>query len=335
MDILIIRFSSLGDVVITSAAVEALKRNFPESHLYYLTKQPYSQIFENDERIFKVIGITGNESPFEIVKLLGRKEFDAIVDLHGSIRSILVASALKSPKKYRIRKQSLARRLMILSRNRYRRLFDVLGNIMDTLKPLGVLWREMPKIFTDEKNAGIARSALNIENDERDHRIIGIAPGSRHSTKMWNEHSFAGLADAITANGDVPVFLGDKNDIPVIGRIGEMMGTEPVSLAGKIDIAATVGVISQLDSLVTNDSGPMHIAGALGVPCAAVFGPTHPVLGFCPGYPSVSIFHSGVECSPCSIHGSSPCRMPSRFCMDDITVETIIGSLYGSKKRFD
>ncbi|MFC1551407.1 glycosyltransferase family 9 protein [Candidatus Latescibacterota bacterium] len=335
MDILIIRFSSLGDVVMTSAAVEALKRNFPESHIYYLTKKQYSQIFESDERIYKVIGITGNESPFEIAKSLGRKDFDAVIDLHGSIRSILVSSALRSPKKLRIVKHSLARRLMILSRNRYRRTFDFLGSIMDTLKPLDISWREMPKIVPDESVADIARSVLNIENGGRDHKIIGIAPGSRHVTKRWNEHSFAGLADAISANGDVPVFLGDKSDTPVIDRIGAMIGSEPFSLAGKIDITTTVSVISHLDSLVTNDSGPMHIAGALGVPCAAVFGPTHPVLGFCPGYPAVSIFHSGAVCSPCSIHGATPCRMPRRFCMDDITDEAIFDSLYGSKKMFD
>ncbi|MFC1490597.1 glycosyltransferase family 9 protein [Candidatus Latescibacterota bacterium] len=333
MDILIIRFSSLGDVVMTSAAVEALNRNFPESHIYFLTKLNYSQIFESDKRVFKVIGITGNENPFEIIKTIGRKKFDAVIDLHSSIRSHIVSAALSSPKKLRIEKHSFARRLMILSRNRYRRKFDVLTNIMDTLKPLEINWRELPKIVVNEKSANIARSLLQIESDERNYKVIGIAPGSRHTTKMWNEHSFARLADEISANGDMPVFIGDSNDSEVIERIGKLMKCKPVSLAGKIDISTTIGLISLLDSLVTNDSGPMHIAGALGVPCAAVFGPTHPILGFCPGYPSVSIIHSGAECSPCSIHGGASCRKKRRFCMDDITWETVFKSLCVSKNN--
>ncbi|MFC1537914.1 glycosyltransferase family 9 protein [Candidatus Latescibacterota bacterium] len=328
MDILIIRFSSLGDIVMTTAAVEALKRKFPESHIYYLTKRDYVQVFDNDERIFKVIGITGNESPFEIIKTIGRNEFDTVIDLHGSIRSIFVSAVLKASKKLRIDKHSFARRLMILSHNMYRRNFDVLGSIMDTLKPLDISGSELPKILPNEKYTDIARSLLSLESGERNNKVVGIAPGARHSTKRWNEHSFARLADEISAKGDLPVFIGDSNDLDVIERIEGIMHSKQFSLAGKIDISTTISVISLLDSLVTNDSGPMHIAGALGVPCVTVFGPTHPMLGFCPGYPSVSIIHSGAECSPCSIHGASQCRMKSRFCMDDITCDTVFELLY-------
>ncbi len=335
MDILIIRFSSLGDVVLTSAAVEALKQHFPESQIHYLTKKSYAQLFENDERIYRTTGIEGGENPFKIAGLLGQKRFDAVVDLHSSIRSRIVTSILDTPQKLCVKKHSAERRLMVLSRNKYRRSFDVLGSIMDTLKPLGISAGEMPKIYADKSSADVARELLNIRHGEREYKIIGIAPGSRHAAKRWNEQSYAGLADAVSSFGDMPVFIGDSADCELIDRIGAMMKTEPFSLAGKIDLKTTAAVILHLDSLATNDSGPMHIAGALGVPCVAVFGPTHPVLGFCPGYPSVSIIHSGAECSPCSVHGQAPCRKPRQFCMDDIAVETVVDSIYGEKKKVD
>ena len=113
----------------------------------------------------------------------------------------------------------------------------------------------------------------------------------------------------------------------VVERIREIMTGKSISLAGKIDLSETIGVISHLNALVANDSGPMHIAGALGIPFVAVFGPTHPDLGFCPRYSSGTIIHSGVECSPCSLHGSSPCRKRHRFCMDEITWERVLEAL--------
>ena len=105
------------------------------------------------------------------------------------------------------------------------------------------------------------------------------------------------------------------------------MSGQSLSLAGEIDIATTIAVISRLDAMVTNDSGPMHIAGALDIPFIAIFGPTHPDLGFCPGYPSGTIIYSGIACSPCSLHGYSHCRMGKRNCMNSIPWERVWESL--------
>ena len=327
MDILVIRFSSLGDVIITTAVIEALRENFSESRIYFLTKGIYSQVFDSDDRIFRVIGIQGNESPFEIRNKIARNKFDIVIDLHSSLRSMVVSAFLKSPLKLRLNKHSLARRFMIWSRNRFRKRFDTLGNYLETLGPLGIHTRVLPKLIPDGKILNAVDIFLDGQNNERGNRIIGIAPGGRHQTKMWNEESFAKLADEIVNLGDVPVFIGDKNDMDVVERIREIMTGKSFSLAGKIDLSETIGVISHLNALVANDSGPMHIAGALGIPFVAVFGPTHPDLGFCPRYSSGTIIHSGVECSPCSLHGSSPCRKRHRFCMDEITWEKIFEAL--------
>jgi len=329
MDILIIRFSSLGDVIMATAVVEALKRNFSESCVYFLTKSDYSQVFESDERIFKVIEIQGYETPFEIIKKSGKKEFDVVIDLHSSTRSIIVSALIRAPQKLRLNKHSLARRFMILSRNRFRRKFDVLGSYLETLKPLGlgIHCKVLPKLVTDGKIPDTVNIFRDRQSIEWENRVIGIAPGGRHKTKMWNEESFAKLADEIVNRGDTAVFIGDKTDMKVVERIREIMTGKSISLAGKIDLSETISVISRLNALVANDSGPMHIAGALDIPFVAVFGPTHPDLGFCPGYSSGTIIHSGAKCSPCSLHGSSPCRKKHRFCMDDITWEKVMDAL--------
>ena len=322
-DVLVIRFSSLGDVVMASAVFEALHKYFPGIRIHFLTKSVYVPLFESDDRITKVVGINGRESPFQIASMIGRRTFDAVLDLHGSLRSTSVVSLLKAPLKSRVNKHVWARRIMVWSRNRFRRTFDVLGNYLDTLAPLGITGRFFPRLVPSEKNLEAADNLLK----ENAGCIVGFAPGSRHTAKRWNENSFAQLADKFAQRGDMPVFIGDMNDIEVIERIRKSMSSKSLSLAGKTDLAVTAGVISRCKALVTNDSGPMHIAGALSVPFSAIFGPTHPVLGFVPGYPYGIILHSGVHCSPCSIHGEKPCRMGKMVCMDKVTWEMVMAEL--------
>ncbi len=323
MNILLIRFSSLGDVVMATAAVEALHRKFPDACVHFLTKSVYAPLFEGEKHIERVVGIHGSESPFEIVRLLGCKSFDTVIDLHSSVRSRVTAALLRSPLKLRVNKHSFARRLMVWSHNRFRRSFNVLGNYLETLAPLGISGRVLPRLVPGPKAVKTADDILRGLNKN----LIGFVPGARHETKRWNENSYARLADEFARRDYMPVFIGDDNDVGLIERIRTYMEEESVSIAGGSDLSVTVGVVSRLQGIVTNDTGPMHIAGALGVPFVAVFGPTHPDLGFAPGYPSGSLIHSGVPCSPCSVHGENPCRMEKRFCMDDITWEMVMGKM--------
>ena len=327
IDILIIRFSSLGDIVITTAVVEALKKHFPESNIYYLTRSIYSRVYEFDKRIFKVAGILGNETPHGIIKKIGRNNFDVVIDLHGSLRSVLVSAFIKSKHKVRVNKHSLARRIMIWSGKRYRRRFDVLGCYFETLRSLGIQDRVLPKLIPAGKVLDTVKVVLDMQETETGGRLIGIAPGALHKTKRWNEQSYACLADEIAGRGDLPIFIGDKNDVEVVERIRGNMTGRSISLTGEIDLTVTIGLISHLDGIVVNDSGLMHVAGALDVPLVALFGPTHPNLGFWPGYRSGRYIHSGVDCSPCSLHGSTPCKKQNRICMDDIPWEKVLKTL--------
>lgn len=326
-DFLIIRFSSLGDVVMTTSVVEQLSIGLPETAIHFLTMKAYAGVFDNDTRIKKVIAIKGSESPQRIVRMTGGKPFDAVIDLHGSLRSMAVSALIHSPRKVRLNKHPITRRLMVWSKNRFQRNFDVLESYLQTLTPFGLGAFVFPKITPSEKTLHAANALLRAYSPGCETSAVGIAPGAKHPPKRWNEESFARLADLISAQGNLPVFIGDRDDEDVVKNIQGMMSCKSLSLAGKVDLTMTIGVIALLKGLVSNDSGPMHIAGALRAPFVAVFGPTHPNLGFVPGYPSGSILHTGVPCSPCSIHGEKPCWMESRFCMNDITSEMVFEEL--------
>jgi heptosyltransferase II len=330
-NILVIRFSSLGDVVMASAVVEALRRKFPRSHITMLTRAVYAPVFKRDRRIDVLMGIPAGKTPFQITGMLGGK-YSAVVDLHGSLRSRIVASLLKSPLKLTVKKHSLSRRLMILSRNRFRRKFDTLGSYLEILEPLGIITRILPCLKPGEDALEAAGKLLEKIGNSDHGKLIGLAPGSQHRMKRWPEDSWARLADNLQVRGDIPVFIGDNADQGYIDAIRGMMKRDVASLAG-CNLSLTIGIISRLDGLVTNDSGPMHIAGALGIPFAALFGPTHPDLGFVPGYPYGAVLHSGIPCSPCSVHGQTPCRLKKRKCMEAITPESALNDLDGVMKE--
>ncbi|MFA6471742.1 MAG: glycosyltransferase family 9 protein [Candidatus Latescibacterota bacterium] len=323
-NILVIRFSSLGDVVMASAIVEALCIKFPGSSLTVLTKTAYAPVFEGDTRIERVVSVTGGETPFQIVRML-ESHYDAVFDLHGVLRSRIVVGLLKSPLKRMVRKHSLSRRLMVCSRNLYRRKFDALGSYFETLRPLGIDSRILPRLRPNEKAIEAAERLLS-EIGSSQGRMIGLAPGSKHPMKRWPEAYWAILADTLLQRGDTPVFIGDGSDKECIDTIYSKMSGKAPSLVGS-GLALTIGVIGRLDGMVTNDSGPMHIAGALGRPFAAIFGPTHPDLGFVPGYPNGAILHSGLPCSPCSVHGQTPCRMKERKCMEAVSADMVLREL--------
>jgi heptosyltransferase-2 len=105
------------------------------------------------------------------------------------------------------------------------------------------------------------------------------------------------------------------------------MKERPLDLAGELDLAEIVAFVARAAAVVTNDSGPMHIAGALGTPFVALFGPTHPDLGFAPGYPGGTVLHAGLSCSPCSFHGERPCRVSGQRCLTDITPRMVLDAL--------
>ena len=327
-EILIIRFSSLGDVAMTSAVVEALHRKQPGSNLYLLTKDVYAPLFTHDDRLHRVAGITGLESRADNIRAVGRVDFTAVVDLHASLRSRRVASFIRAPLKLKVKKHSLLRRLMVLTGGRYSRSFDVLGSYLDTVAALGVRERIMPRLVVDPD--ADARIAGSLPEDGRP--IVCIAPGARYEAKRWEPAGFARVADQTARHGALPVLIGDDCDRAVADEVSTLMEEHPLVLAGELDLARTVACIARSRVLVTNDSGPMHLAGALGVPFVAVFGPTHPDLGFVPGYPGGVVLHTGEPCSPCSVHGSKPCHESERRCMTAITPERVLEALQVMEK---
>jgi heptosyltransferase-2 len=341
--ILIIRFSSLGDIVLTTPVIKSLKEKFPQSKIFFLTKNQYQDLLKNDPNIFSLIRFDPKEEHkgisgfLKLVKELQVFKFDLVVDLHANLRSFLIRHLLKAELKIKYDKRWLARFLLVHFKFLKVKPIHTVDSYLGALKKIGVnLFEKDPRIFLDEGGEEFLKDFLIEKNIQNDDIVVGIHPGARWESKRWTEEKFAKVCQILNQKPKVKIILfGDQKDQEVICRISRQAKDQKLFKAVNLPLNKFMSLIKRCDCFITNDSGPMHIASALGVPVVMIFGPTHPKLGFAPIGSENIILTADVKCSPCSLHGEKRCHEKSRFCMDLIEPEMVMDAVERLlKKRF-
>jgi heptosyltransferase-2 len=156
-------------------------------------------------------------------------------------------------------------------------------------------------------------------------RLLGLAPGASSATKWWPARHFAQLADHTARTlGTRTLLIGSARDRDAVQAVRSAMTTPALDWTGTIDLSMLPAVIHRCAVLVSNDSGPMHVASAVRTPVIGLFGPTHPRLGFTPLGPQDAALTLDLACSPCSLHGNIPCRIGTHACLDTLPVSRVI-----------
>ena len=336
--ILIIRLSSMGDIILTLPVVEALKKEYPDSEILFLCKKKYRDLLHNNPRINRVIefdserdhkGINGIT---RLIKTLKALQFDLILDLHSNLRSFFIRNLVPAEFKKKYNKRWLARLFMVYFKTFKVKSKHTLDCYMESLQKLGIKSKsKILKFYLSEKDKVWANKFLS-ENDWNQKRILlGMAPGARWNAKKWDKDKFAKVAKILSRKFPLDVILfGDKNDTDTISWIDEELSSK-IELKKNPNIIHAVdlpfnqvaGILQRCDVLVTNDSGLMHLASFLKVPVIAIFGPTHPGLGFSPLGQDSLVIKVNEKCSPCSLHGKRKCYKKERYCMDRISPEQV------------
>jgi heptosyltransferase-2 len=324
---LLIRFSSLGDVVLATAAFGPLRERFPDAEIYLLTKSRYAELFERDPRLSGVLKWESGEPFHKQMGALRRMRFDLCVDLHASLRSRLVGGLL-SARCIRYRKHRLARMAMVhLERLpvRARAVLDLYGS---ALSPLGIeRGTDRPRLFLEDGLIAKVEKELEGWGVRKEDESVGVHPGAKWDAKRWEAKGFAQVCDQILETGRKCLLLGDEEDLPFVQEIVCRMRHVPTLLVGELDLCELAAVIRRCRLLLCNDSGPMHIATAVDTPVVAIFGPTHPRLGFAPMGAHDVVLTANRSCSPCSLHGEKACRFSHRRCMEDISADRVIAEI--------
>ncbi len=311
--ILVCRLSALGDIVLTLPTIRALRGRFPDASLEMISRAPLHRLLERVPELDVRHPWPGKGAPPP--EEIRQGTFDIVVDLSGSGRSRRLLAGVRANRRLRVRKFAV-RRFALVHLRRFG--FDGSGILpavergLETVAPLGVPEVEARPRFPD--------TAADPDGP------VVIAPGAGRETKRWAAERFADVARRMANEGRDVLVIGPPEEAELLRAVANV-GSSRVTAVPCDDPAELPDRVSGGCMALTNDSGLLHVAEACGLPVVALFGPTHPALGFAPRDPRSMLLRTDIDCSPCDLHGPETCPRGHHRCLGDLSVETVLDAV--------
>ncbi|MCX5849110.1 MAG: lipopolysaccharide heptosyltransferase II [Deltaproteobacteria bacterium] len=316
----------IGDAILTLPAVASIRATYPRAHIAVLAKPWVADIYKVFSAVDEIIIYENKfDTPtgvFRLARTLKRREFNAAILLQNAIEAAIIAVAAGIP--LRAGYDSDARGLLLTHRVRRTEEIKKVHQIdyyLEMVKALGCVSVNREMNLETKISLLDAQEVLRKFIPETKKSIIGIAPGATYGpAKRWFSDRFAAVADKLDEKFSTQgILLGGKADGETVQEVQKMARVELINLAGKTTLLEAIYLISQCKLFISNDSGLMHIAGALNIPTVAIFGSTNPVTTSPVGNKSI-IVRKEVSCSPCLKE-----KCPTDFrCMKLISVEDVL-----------
>ena len=322
-NVLVVQTSFLGDTVLTLPLLSEIKARFPASRLTVLCSPLGKELLQDYPGIDEIIvddkkgtdkGLLGL---WRQCRALREKSFTMAVTPHKSLRSALLLYLARIPHRAGFR-QSKGWFLFNLRANRRAERHDVERNL-SVLEAFGIRPDDCQRVLylpvKPNRQEFVDRLLLSLgANLEK--LVLGVNPGSVWPTKRWTAESFAKLIELMKDNYDCEVLLfGGREDAAIVSKIDHLSGRSTINLAGRIELRDLPAALGRCRVIVTNDSGPMHVAIARNVPTVAIFCATTPGLGFYPYSANSIVLEKDLSCRPCASHGGRRCPLGTEDCM--------------------
>ncbi len=319
--ILVVRYSALGDVVLATSLLEPLRARFPAARIEWVTDPLYAPLLEGLPELAAVHRL-GRDGPNGALGLAARLRgrFDVAIDLQNKVRSALVARSA-APLRTAFRRRTAMRAFLSLFgsdpplvRAHQTKLYA------EALAPLGIEAPGPTKVSLSAQARALAADALRgVEAP-----AVAIAPGARWATKRWPAERFAAVADALAADGVKIVLCGGPGDRDAFAAFRAAARARVAADLSFLPLDALAAAIARVQLLVACDSGPVHLATAVGTPALALVGPTsHARWGPPPPGRALSL---RLACAPCSNHGGDYCPEGHHRCLADLAPEAVLAA---------
>jgi len=339
--ILIIRLSSIGDILLAAPLLRVLRARFPFSHIDFLVRKEYAELVRYNKNLNRIVEFdakTGFSGLRKLKKQLRVEHYDLVLDIHNSLRSRYLRMFWGVENIVVVNKRIFARTMLVkFKKNYYQGFVSVTDRYIETLNKFGVRndHAGLELHIPDEIKSRVAKrmTALGID---RNKKIVGFCPSAKHATKCWPQERFAELGIRLANDYDAKIILfGGSADKERCGAIANAVMKQSgkdgaVDLSGELSLLETAAAMEYCNIIVTNDSGLMHIASAMKKKVAAIFGSTVREFGFFPvGTECVVVERTGLYCRPCSPIGRSTCPEGHFRCMNEIQVEEVAEAVQG------
>lgn len=318
MKLLIVRFSSIGDIVLTTPVIRCVKQQLKGVEVHFLTKEKFASVIRHNPYIDKLY--TMDEELGEVIPQLKAEQYDYIIDLHRNARTLRLKRALGRPS-YSYNKLNWEKFLIVYFKINRLPEKHIVDRYMETVLPLGV------------KNDGKGLDYFIAQNDEVDIQQLlpaafhqgydALVAGGSYFTKRIPLHQLL----EISKNNKRPlVLLGGKEDTEIANQVAIAYEEKVINLCGALNLNQSASVIRQAQKVITSDTGLMHMAAAYKKDIVSLWGNTIPEFGmgpYLPGENSKILEVKGLSCRPCSKLGYRKCPKGHFKCMNDIDVGSI------------
>jgi len=323
--VLCVRFSSIGDVLLTTPLVRALHRRHPDAELYFVTKRALAPLVVENPNLNRVIELEPNQRITDLARRLRALRPTHGLDLHGSLRS--AALRLLVPCQWSAySKRKLARTALIAAKiNIYGKHVPVPERYFEAARALDVQPDGgPPELFlAPAARERIARWLAERGLDRRP--FAALAPGAAHATKRWPIRHWVALAEQLRTMGYGLVAVGGPGGgDPELAR---QLGPGVHSAAGEFTLQETGACLARAAVVVSGDTGVMHMATAVGTRVVALFGPTVEQFGFFPYGGRAEVLERDLGCRPCSAMGTERCPLGHHRCLEEILPEQVAAAV--------
>jgi heptosyltransferase-2 len=315
--ILLVRFSSIGDILLTTPLVRALRRRHPDAQLIYVTKRAMAPLVADNPHLSHVIALEPDESIARLARRLRALQPTHGLDLHGSLRSAALRLLVRG-RWSGYAKRQLARTLLVATKlDWYRGGVPVAERYFEAARRLDVRPDGGPPEFflgaaaQDRVVRWLGERGLAGEGGAP---IAALAPGAAHATKRWPISHWQALAERLREAGYRLVVLGGPDDRGAASQLAPLAE----SAAGEFTLQETGACLAHAKVLVSGDTGVMHMATAVATPVVALFGPTVRAFGFFPYHARATVLAQDLPCRPCSTMGTARCPLGHHRCMVDL-----------------
>jgi heptosyltransferase-2 len=332
MRILVIQTAFLGDVVLILPLIDALHQHFPQSSIDIMTTPAHVSLLQGQPGVGMVIPYDkrgsqrGIRGLLRMVRTVRSRGYNLVVSPHRSLRSAWIAVCSGSPRRVGFR-QWWTYWAYTDTVIRPRMAHEVARNL-HLLTAIEAEACPMPRQLTlqvlpatrEQAQQYFARAGVAQE-----HVVIGMIPGSQWGTKRWPAARFAALIERLLVRSQTHcVLFGASQDRAIAAAITAACAAPILDLVGHTTLQELPAYMERCTVVVSNDTGPMHIAAALGKPIVTLYGPTTAAMGFTPyGVPWEEVSVS-LNCRPCHAHGPHRCPLSHWRCMLDLSVEHVV-----------
>ena len=324
--ILIIRMSSIGDIVLATSFLKSVKHRYPDGEIHFLIKKEFSELVKNHPSIDKLISFDkklGLKELFRMGKFLRNNNYDIIFDIHSVFRTKILSLFLRKNLFKQIRKPRLRRFLLFYGYQNFFeksfshiKMYHTLLNEDKTFPPTN--------LFIEEKEKNETKKFL-VKNNIGD-SYIAVVPGAAWSQKQWSIDNYNNLMTRLidSFNSKI-VILGAANDI-ICDQI--IKDERIVNLKDKTSLRMAMGIVKYAQHTLGSDTGLLHISEAMGTPVTMILGPTSRETGARVTLSNSKVIENkNLWCRPCSQNGSRPCYRKEQYCMSKINSEKVFDNV--------